>query len=181
MIMNKAILPFFLASGILFLVPGCDQDRMSGLGLVLPEGEAQAGKLAFIELRCYRCHSVAGSELPVTELETTIEYRLGGEISRVKTYGELVTSIVNPTHVVSERYIRSLGELAEAGVIESPMPAINERMTVSQLIDVVTFLNSSYESTSPTTPDRHMGSRPSNRYRVPVRCDAVKDPSIPLF
>ncbi|HSR61828.1 MAG TPA: hypothetical protein VLN56_00320 [Gammaproteobacteria bacterium] len=94
---------------------------------------------------------MAGVEMPGVELETTIEYKLGGEISRVRTYGELVTSIVNPTHVVSQKYVRSLGELAEAeaDAIESPMPVFNDQMTVSQLIDVVTFLNSSYEEHVP--------------------------------
>lgn len=135
--------------GILAFASGCEQGRNSGTGLYLPEGDIRKGKQAFIDLKCYTCHSVAGVDLPSVPFETTISFRLGGEVSRVKTYGELVTSIINPEHVVSKKYLASMGELAKEGIIESPMISFNNQMTVSQLIDLVMFLDSRYRLVIP--------------------------------
>jgi hypothetical protein len=42
---------------------------------------------------------------------------LGGDTIRVKTYGELVTSIINPSHVLAVKYQQQLTDAKE-----SPMP-----------------------------------------------------------
>ena len=67
---------------------------------------------------------------------------LGGTIIYAKTYADLVTSIINPEHVVAKEYVRKLppDERNEATTI---MP-FNEQITVAQLIDLVMFLNSRY-------------------------------------
>jgi len=131
---------------IIFLVSGCDWENQSGQQLYLPRGDAEQGRLAFIELQCHRCHTVTSVTLPALKYETPmISFNLGGMGSRVKTYSELVTAIINPAHITSPDYVESLGKLAESGKVESPMPSINERMTVSQLIDIVMFLNTRYE------------------------------------
>lgn len=56
--------------------------------------------------------------------------------------GKQVTSIINPSHVVSEDYRDQLPANSR-GRMSSPMPFHGE-MTVTQLVDVVTFLNASY-------------------------------------
>jgi hypothetical protein len=69
---------------------------------------------------------------------------LGGETSSLKAYSELVTSIVNPDHRISERYRE---EILRQTIppLESPMPMAHiETMTVRQLIDLVAFLDSRY-------------------------------------
>lgn len=147
MIKNFTVLLLVLSS--IFFVSGCERGRLSGKGLYLPKGDIEKGRQAFIDMKCYRCHTVAGVELPAVEHETTIALELGGEVVRVKSYGELVTSIVNPTHVVSRKYLDSLGELAKEGKIESPMPVFNDKMTVSQLINLVAFLDSRYQKMVP--------------------------------
>ena len=81
-------------------------------------------------------------------------FALGGEVSRVKTYGELVTSIIQPQHVIDPKYLRTI-ETEKRANAESPMPAQNERMKVSQLIDIVAFLNASYKKAKPTYDDYH--------------------------
>ncbi len=53
-----------------------------------------------------------------------------------------MTSIVNPNHVLSDEYLRQLPP-GERRAAQSVMP-FNEQMTVAQLIDLVTFLNSRY-------------------------------------
>ncbi|MCA9231605.1 MAG: hypothetical protein KDA57_13220 [Planctomycetales bacterium] len=66
---------------------------------------------------------------------------LGGKVSQIKTYGELVTSIINPSHRFAKGY--TPGEVAVEG--ESKMTNYNDVMTVSQLIDLVAFLQAHYE------------------------------------
>jgi len=64
-------------------------------------------------------------------------------VYRVKTYGDLVTSISNPDHIISPQYLGPLNE-DEPGTLNSPMPDLTQSMTVAELIDLVTFLNSRY-------------------------------------
>jgi len=66
---------------------------------------------------------------------------LGGKVAHIETHGELVTSIINPSHGFSPRYPRA--KVAEAG--QSKMPKFNETMTVEQLIDLTAYLQSKYE------------------------------------
>ena len=74
-----------------------------------------------------------------------VSVTLGGEVTKVKTYGELVTSIINPSHKLAERYPEE--EVSIEG--ESLMPVINDVLTVQQLIDLVSFLQAQYEVTPP--------------------------------
>jgi len=145
--MSKKVTVLILAIiTILLLITGCELNDEAGSGLYLPRGDAEQGRQAFIDLQCHRCHTVTGVTLPALQLETSIlSFNLGSIGSRVKTYSELVTAIINPAHITSPDYVESLGKLAEAGKVESPMPSINDRMTVTQLIDIVMFLNARYE------------------------------------
>ena len=61
-------------------------------------------------MQCVRCHTVAGVELPDDDLHGLPKINLGGEIYRVKSYGDLVTSIINPQHVVSPKYLAILSD-----------------------------------------------------------------------
>jgi hypothetical protein len=102
----------------------------------------ERGKAAFVQFRCYDCHSVSGVELPAGEEPNQAIVTLGGEVARIKTYGELVTSIINPSHRLASGYSK---DLVTTGEGQSRMTNYNDVMTVSQLIDVVAFLQSHYE------------------------------------
>ena len=122
-------------------------------GFRLPDGDAELGKQAFIGLACHRCHSVDGVELPEHELDAGgLSLHLGGEIHYVKTYGDLLTSITNPEHLISEKY-RAILEANGNSDIRSAMPSFNQAMTVQQLIDIITFLDSRYRSLAPEYSD----------------------------
>jgi hypothetical protein len=107
----------------------------------LPEGDLDRGEAAFQDLGCVACHDVAGGAASATREGSAVIVTLGGEVTRVETYGELVTSIINPSHDISARYPREL--VAEGDL--SKMKNFNERMTVAQLIDLTAFLQSNYE------------------------------------
>lgn len=131
------------------LLTACTEQRTSGKGLVLPEGNIEDGKATFVNLGCIYCHSIPNVDLDMPEEEFEPLLLLGGKVQKVKTYGELVTSIVNPQHVISPAYLEKL-KAREAGVeVNSIMPTFNDDMTVSQLIDLITFLDSSYEKLLP--------------------------------
>ena len=113
-------------------------------GFPVQQGDVERGRQAFIDHQCHQCHSVAGIALPELAGASPVQLELGGEILMVKSYSELMTSIINPNHVISETYREQLQLDAEVA-FESPMPTPHiDNMTVRQLIDLVTFLDSRY-------------------------------------
>jgi mono/diheme cytochrome c family protein len=120
---------------------GCEADRMSEKGFSLPEGNALDGQKAFVYLHCYECHTIEGVDLPPVTSDEQPYVQLGGKVSQVKTYGQLVTSIINPSHKLAPGY--PLETIAEDG--QSKMPVYNGFMTVQELIDIVSFLQPHYE------------------------------------
>jgi mono/diheme cytochrome c family protein len=119
----------------------------SGAGLRLPDGDVERGKVAFLELKCNTCHTVAGTEMasPSKDYAYVRVVVLGGEVRQVKTYGALVTSIINPSHSLAPGYPKDLISKDN----QSVMANFNDKMTVRQLIDLVAFLQSRYEFVPP--------------------------------
>jgi hypothetical protein len=128
---------------LLCLVSLCACSPESPFGFRLPEGDAAAGRQAFVDLRCNACHEVAG--VPIEYLEGIAHVQLGGETTYVKTYGELVTSIINPSHKIVPPQI---GVTPEGQSVMS-LAYLNDVMTVQQLVDLVAFLQPTYEVVQP--------------------------------
>ena len=133
---------------------GCDRGPKSGFGFTLPEGNPTRGAEVFEELACNACHVVTGiDQLETLTGEPEASIPLGGEVARIKTYGELVTAIINPSHRFAKGYAPEEVATPEG---ESRMPIYNEMMTVSELTDLVAFLQSKYKlrpiQPSPYTP-----------------------------
>lgn len=124
---------------------GCPGSPESARGFRLPDGDAEAGRAAFVALQCHACHQVADVELPSFPGTAPVSVELGGQVSRVKTYGDLVTSIINPSHKLIRRYPED--QVSRDG--ESLMPVLNDVMTVQQLVDLVAFLQPNYEVVPP--------------------------------
>jgi hypothetical protein len=80
-------------------------------------------------------------DIPDAEETDLPAIAIGGKVLSIDSYGELVTSIINPSHKLATRYAKEL--VAVDG--ESRMKNYNDVMTVTQLIDVVSFLQSQYE------------------------------------
>ncbi len=117
-------------------------------GFVLPAGDAEHGKEVFIAFNCLGCHDVAGVDLPERTNKPPFVIQLGGEVVRVKDYGELLTAVVNPEHVISPKYQTMLMTLGKDPK-QSPMPRFDDVMTVTELIDLVEFLHGQYTKTAP--------------------------------
>jgi hypothetical protein len=84
-------------------------------------------------------------ELPAPQSPGPVTVVLGGETQTIKTYGELVSSVINPSHKLIRGYPEE--EVSQDG--KSLMTVYNDRMTVQQLIDLVAFLQSKYEVVVP--------------------------------
>lgn len=115
------------------------------MGFRLPEGDAERGKAAVLELKCHACHEISVVGFPEPVADPPVPVRLGGETAYVRTDGQFVSSIVNPSHQLAYGFRE---ELVESGG-ESRMANYNEVMTVEQLIDMVAFLQSIYEVKPP--------------------------------
>jgi len=142
--MNRlSILTLLLA--LVVGLTGCDQERtMSERGFRLPDGNAMAGRETFLYMHCNQCHTIEGEELEaIAGFEPFVE--LGGPVTRVKTYGELVTAIINPSHKLADGYPEDL--VADDG--KSKMYVYNGFMTVQELTDIVMFLQPYYEVIPP--------------------------------
>ncbi|MGD2132283.1 MAG: c-type cytochrome [Maricaulaceae bacterium] len=125
--------------------------EMEGIGFALPPGDADAGRAVFVDMACADCHSVVGDEALRTGVTLGMDVPLGGPTSRIRTYGELVTSVINPSHRISEQY--QTEEFTRDGESRMSLRYYNQVMTVDELIDVVTFLQSKYELVEyPSTP-----------------------------
>jgi sulfur-oxidizing protein SoxX len=119
--------------------------RESAFGFRLPDGNAEAGREAFVALRCNSCHEVHGVALE--HLGGLTQVGLGGPTTRVRTYGELVTSIINPSHRIAPIH-RDQGAAVEGESVMS-YAYLNDVMTVQQLVDVVAFLQPTYQVVQP--------------------------------
>ena len=133
-----------LGALILLALTGCatHPDYATQFRFPIEWGNMAGGQRAFVDLECHQCHTVNGVDMVSYEGESPVMLELGGTIVYAKTYADLVTSIINPNHVVSDEYLSKLPRDARRGTT-TIMP-FKDQMTVTQLIDLVMFLNSRY-------------------------------------
>jgi hypothetical protein len=145
--MNK--LTWLPTIAIVTLISACSYGPDSPKGFSLPQGDVALGEKVFIKYQCLSCHSLTGYEAEAVVLESLIRefddpVKLGGTTSMVKTYGQLVTSVINPSHKLAPR-----SRFSEETVVHedgtSKMRVFNDVMTVQELIDLVAFLQPKYE------------------------------------
>lgn len=135
-----------IAAGLASLaLAGCQNPR-SASGFSLPQGDPIRGKVAFVELKCHECHRVEGADLPAPVASPAVPVVLGGEIPHVKTDGQLVASIINPSHEIARGYPLEAVKRGDA----SRMPDYADVMSVRQMVDVVAFLQNRYVVVRPT-------------------------------
>jgi len=142
-----------LLAGLLAL-GACDKEgRMDSRGFRLPDGNAKAGLDTFLYMQCNQCHTIEGMQLPVIPGTEPPYVELGGKVTRIKTYGELITAIIYPSRALADGYAKE--DVSVDG--ESNMYVYNRHMTVQELIDLVTFLQPEYDVVMP--PISYRGHR----------------------
>ena len=136
-----SLLNSVVALCVLICLSACDRDSQRQGDIYLPEGDAARGKMHFVSLGCVNCHSVIGAELPEPAQAGPVRVLLGSQTGLRMSYGQLITSIVNPSHRLSPRHPRD--KISREG--ESLMTLYNDVLTVTQLTDLVAFLQAHYE------------------------------------
>lgn len=139
----KILVGFTLAI-LMTVLAACSYGPESPKGFSLPEGDPAAGEQVFLEYKCLSCHSLKDYEDDSLIKEFDIPVQLGGTSSVVKTYAQLVTSVINPSHRLAPRH-RGIEEKTMNDDGSSKMRVFNEVMTVQELIDLVAFLQPKYE------------------------------------
>ena len=143
--MNEEYTKLFSLSGKVALVTGASR----GLGQAIALGLAKAGATVIC------CASKKGGTDTTEKERENAQYLvakpipLGGSSGRITTYAELVTSIINPSHKLTPRQPASF--TSEDGV--SLMRIVNDELTVSELIDLVAYLQPKYKVTPYRTSD----------------------------
>ncbi|MBA6265816.1 c-type cytochrome [Colwellia sp. Bg11-12] len=138
---------FFL---FIFTIVSCDNGPDSPRGFSLPQGDVAKGKAVFLKYECLSCHILEGVQQPDIKNTDNISVKIGRKTTKVKTYAELVTAIINPSHSFSSGYAFKL--IQKDG--KSLMKNFNDVMTVAELVDLVVFLQPQYELV-PYSPTRY--------------------------
>jgi mono/diheme cytochrome c family protein len=110
-------------------------------GFSLPKGDIAKGEQAFIKHKCISCHSLDGVADGAVKREFKDPIKLGGESHRITTYAELVTSVINPSHKISEDHKQNV--IGDNG--GSKMRNYNDVMTVTELVDIVAYLQPKFK------------------------------------
>jgi hypothetical protein len=106
--------------------------------IVLPKGDAAAGRQAFEELKCFMCHRVSSDlKMPPPLAE------LGGPMLdatlQLQTSSEIAAAIVAPSHSFSVRTSDAVkAQMGRQGL--SPMGDYSRTLTVRQLADLLAYL-----------------------------------------
>lgn len=128
--------------GLTFLlgIAACDLGPKSSYGFRLPEGDLENGRQVYIDMHCSSCHVIAGMEGLREGIDPEMSVPIGGMQTHIDTYGQLVTSVINPSHRIAGSFRKD--EYTEDG--KSIMRSYNDVMTVTELIDLVVFLQAQY-------------------------------------
>ena len=84
------IIPRVLLIATTMGLMACDSGPTGSMGFTLPDGNAEQGRANYVEFGCNSCH--VNSEVPQMDTgePAAISVTLGGETTRIKSYGELV-------------------------------------------------------------------------------------------
>ncbi len=118
-------------------------------GFVLPPGNIEAGRQLFTTLNCTDCHSIGDLAWIGTEAGGSPHVQLGGSVTKLKMYGELVTSVINPSHKISQKSLADDRWVIPGGTSRMESYCYNDVMTVQQLVDIIAFLQSEYKLMMP--------------------------------
>jgi mono/diheme cytochrome c family protein len=108
------------------------------VSVVLPAGNKEAGRQAFLDLKCVVCHRVAGE----TTFPAPISDMKGPDLDRtigLRPASEVASAIIVPSHSMSLKTSPEVKNRLE-GMQLSPMGDFSRAMTVRQLADLLAYL-----------------------------------------
>ena len=130
----------FSIAALLSLSLGCGSGRYSTAAFHLPQnGDTERGKIAFVKHGCHTCHEVSGAGLERPTVQPPVAVVLGGLVDDKLSDAYIATSMIDPNYHLAP-YPKE--QITESGV--SRMPSYADRMTVREMVDTVSFLQSRY-------------------------------------
>ncbi len=134
---------FFVTCSVLLATSAASPQDGAPLGKspLFPRGDETTGRALFEQKQCFQCHRVAGQKFPAREITEGTVIPLGGLEHTGWTRDDFAAAIMSPQHVVAPAWQKAMiivGARLEAET--SPMPDFNRVLSVSELIDLVTFL-----------------------------------------
>jgi hypothetical protein len=108
--------------------------------VVLPMGESEAGRQAFLDLKCTACHRVAGETAFPAPVNGTQGPVLDRTLER-RPPADLAAAIIVPSHSMSMKTSDEVKKRLEETTL-SPMPDFSRTITVRQLADLMAYLTS---------------------------------------
>lgn len=126
---QSALATTLLAGAVSLLLVACGGVGPPPEGLLLPVGDATAGRAAFVELRCHTCHLVA-NQLDIPEPVSANRGPAVGDFAPGQTREQYALSIISPSHWVAP----------PRDSLDSHMGDFRDVMTIAQLIDIVSWL-----------------------------------------
>jgi hypothetical protein len=76
-------------------------------------------------MQCHQCHSIEGMQLPEIPGRDAPYVELGGKVTKIKTYGELLTAIIYPSHELADGYAE---EVVSNAALINALSTTSERM-----------------------------------------------------
>lgn len=110
------------------------------VSVVLPKGDTQAGRQAFLDLKCTVCHRIVGETTFPTPVSGTQGPDLDHTLGRRPT-SDVAAAITVPSHSMSLKTSDEVKTRLE-NVLLSPMGDFSRTMTVRQLADLLAYLTS---------------------------------------
>lgn len=110
-----------------------DDNMEPANGFFLEKGNPAAGRNAFKEFKCNACHNVQGDK------EFTVSSGLGPALGAKQAdyaSGWIANSMVSPSHAIA------LDAVDPGDNVPSKMTDFKDKMTVRQLIDLVSYIKS---------------------------------------
>ncbi len=132
----------YVLLGAIATLMACSSNTSSSV--FLPKGDVEAGRAVFSQFECYTCHEVKGDSFPAPTVITPTYVALGtGQGARSR--GFLVESIIAPSHEFATPRPPNGMTAGDVNIMSgkaSRMTNFSDRMTVKQLLDVTTYLES---------------------------------------
>ena len=136
------ILTLILAAPLLAAITACNREQPVEV-FIPPVGDSLKGKAVFVDFGCYGCHNIPNVDLPEREVEPPVVHMLSGRMHKVKNYGDLMTAVIYPNHASSGK-LQGVAKAAGENPADLQMPDFTSAMTVSQMIDLLAFLDEQY-------------------------------------
>ncbi len=118
----------------LIVVVACDgPEAAERATFFFPDGDPEAGRTAFAQMQCYACHGVIGDDFPEPHATPPLPAPLGPDLA-ARSRGQVAEAVIAPYHRIPDDL-----EAVHRGEVPQ-MGDYSEAMTVRQLIDIVSYL-----------------------------------------